>query len=579
MNPYQRIEPFLTAVKKPARYTGGEYNSIVKDKRSVDLRAAFCFPDTYEIGMSCLGLRILYDIINRLPYAWCERAFAPWEDMRALMLRKKIPLYALESGDALTEFDVLAFTLQTELSYTNVLSMLDLAGIPLRSAERQSGSPDKAFPYVIAGGPCAYHPEPMADFIDLFVVGEGEEVIAELMELFLKKLPRRETLEQAASIEGVYVPSAACRQVKKRIVRDLDSAPYPEKPIAVSTEIIHDRVMLELFRGCARGCRFCQAGHTGRPVREKSPETLARQAKNAVESSGAREIGLVSLSTSDYSGLEALCGELVPWCAPGRVGLSLPSLRADSFHVGLLQKTGRKSGLTFAPEAGSVRLRSVINKNLQEYDLLSACAEAFKNGWNSVKLYFMLGLPTETDEDLIGIADLCGKIYRLSKEIDGRGRKIGASASCFIPKPHTPFQWEPMVSPEELLRRAGLVKEKMRKQVTFHWHEPDTAYLECALARGGRGMGAVIERAYRLGCRMDGWRECFSMDKWREAFELEGIDPDHYTLRRHSLDETLPWAHISTGVSAEHLKRECDRAYRGEASVDCRSGCEGCGVC
>jgi radical SAM family uncharacterized protein len=478
-----------------------------------------------------------------------------------------VPLYALESGDALSDFDVIAFTLQTELSYTNVLSMLDLAGIPLLSGERA------AMPLVIAGGPCACHPEPMADFIDLFVVGEGEEVIVELMELFKQKLPRNQTLELAAGIEGVYVPSLNNTPVKKRIVRDLDSVPYPERHIAVSTEIVHDRVFLELFRGCARGCRFCSAGHTTRPVREKSPEVLARQAKAAVEHSGAREIGLLSLSTSDYSGLEALCDELVSWCKPERIGLSLPSLRADSFHVGLLQKTGRKTGLTFAPEAGSAGLRDVINKNLDESDLLSACAAAFANGWNGVKLYFMLGLPAETDEDVLAIADLCEKVWRLSK-----GARVTASASCFVPKPHTPFQWEPMVPPDELLRKANLVRGKMRRQIAFHWHEPDTAYLECALARGDRRLCAVIEQAYRLGCRMDGWRECFSMDKWLRAFEAAGLDPDLFTLRRHDLKEVLPWSHISTGVSAEHLKRERERAYRAEPSADCRNSCEGCGI-
>ncbi|MCL1807639.1 MAG: TIGR03960 family B12-binding radical SAM protein [Oscillospiraceae bacterium] len=591
MTPYQRVEPFLTAVKKPARYTGGEFNTTLKDPRSVDLRVAFCFPDTYEIGMSCLGLRILYDVINRLPAVWCERAFAPWEDMRALLLRKKIPLYALESGDALSDFDVLAFTVQTELSYTNILSMLDLAGLPLRAAER-----DETHPIVIAGGSCAFHPEPLADFIDLFAVGEGEEVIVELMELFREKLPRVETLARAAEIEGVYVPSyytvsynkdgtikaVEGKPVQKRVVRDLNSVPYPEKHIAVSTEIVHDRVMLELFRGCARGCRFCQAGHISRPVREKSPETLAKQAIAAVESSGAGEIGLVSLSTSDYAGLEALCDTLVPWCGPRRVSLSLPSLRADSFSPQLLQRAGqvRKSGLTFAPEAGSERLRNVINKNLQENDLLSACSTAFTGGWNGVKLYFMLGLPTETDEDVREIAELCGRIYRLSKtDAAGRSRRITASASCFVPKPHTPFQWEPMVAPDELLRRAGLVRGTMRKQVTFHWHEPETAYWECVLSRGDRRLGAVLERAYRLGCRMDGWRECFSPERWREAFALEGLEPDFYALRRREPDEVLPWSHISCGVSVDHLKREREKAYRAEPSKDCRNHCERCGVC
>ncbi|MDR0293148.1 MAG: TIGR03960 family B12-binding radical SAM protein [Oscillospiraceae bacterium] len=602
MTPYQRIEPFLTAVKKPARYTGGEYNSVQKDPRSVDLRVVFCFPDTYEIGMSCLGLRILYDVINRLPYVWCERAFAPWEDMRGLLLRKKVPLYALESGDGLRDFDVLAFTLQYELSYTNVLLMLDLAGLPLRAAER-----DETHPLVIAGGPCAFHPEPMADFIDLFAVGEGEEVTVELMELLraAKKdgLPRHAVLEQAAAIPGLYVPSlyrvsyrpdgtlaavepsrGAPSVVKKRIIRDLNNLPCPERPIAASTEIVHDRVMLELFRGCARGCRFCQAGYTSRPVREKSPETLFGQAKTAIENCGGSEIGLVSLSTSDYSGLETLCGTLAPWCGPRRVSLSLPSLRADSFSPSLLKKAGqvRKSGLTFAPEAGSARLRNVINKNLAESDLMSACAAAFTGGWNGVKLYFMLGLPAETDEDVREIAHLCGRVYQLWRQVvpdRGRGVRITAGASCFVPKPHTPFQWEPMTPPGELRRRAGLVREAMRKQVTFHWHEPDAGYLECVLSRGDRRVGAAVERAYRMGCRMDGWSECFSLDMWREAFAAEDIDPDFYALRRRGPDEVLPWSHISCGVSAEHFWREREKAVRAAPSADCRNGCEGCGIC
>ncbi|MDR1692312.1 MAG: TIGR03960 family B12-binding radical SAM protein [Oscillospiraceae bacterium] len=601
MTPYQRIEPFLTAVQKPARYTGGEVNSVIKNPQNVKLRVAFCFPDTYEIGMSHLGLQILYDIINRMPDVWCERAFAPWEDMRSLLLRKKIPLYALESGDALADFDVLAFTLQYELCYTNVLSILDLAGLPLRSAER-----DERHPLVIAGGPCAYHPEPIADFIDLFAVGDGEEVTAELMELFVRAkqdgLTRKETLAETAKIPGVYLPSlyrvtykedgtlastepvgGAPAVVTKRIVRDLDHAPYPAAPLTPATEVVHDRVMLELFRGCARGCRFCQAGYIARPVRSKTPKTLFRQAVSAVETTGCDEIGLVSLSTSDYPGLEELCEALAPWCKPRRVNLSLPSLRADSFSKELIERTGqvRKSGLTFAPEAGSARLRDVINKNLREEDLIAACTTAFSNGWSGVKLYFMLGLPTETDDDLREIAALSGRVYQLWRQVvpdRGRGVRITASASCFVPKPHTPFQWEPMVPPDELLRRAGIVRNGMRKQVTFHWHEPDASFLECVLSRGDRRVGAVIERAYRNGCRMDGWSECFSLAKWRDAFAEEGLDPDFYALRRREVTEVLPWSHISSGVSVAHLIREREKAYGAQTSVNCIDGCEGCGL-
>ncbi|MCL2083531.1 MAG: TIGR03960 family B12-binding radical SAM protein [Oscillospiraceae bacterium] len=596
-----KLSRHLSGVRRPARYTGGEVGAVIKDKHDIDLRVAFCFPDTYEIGMSCLGLRILYDLINRQPGIWCERAFAPWDDMRQVLIRTKTPLYALESGDGLCGFDVLAFTLQYEMSYTNVLSMLDLAGIPLRADNR-----GERHPIVIAGGPCTFNPEPLADFIDLFVIGEGEEVIIELLGCIRtwKKSgdSKAALLTDVCRIPGVYVPSlynvsygkdgliteitplhGTPETVDKRIIKDFDSVCVPERPIVPNIEIVHDRAALELFRGCIRGCRFCQAGFTSRPVREKSPQTLCRQAKSVIENSGCSEIGLVSLSTSDYTYLRPLCDSILEWCEPMRVSLSLPSLRADSFSKELLNKVQkvRKSGLTFAPEAGTPRMRDVINKNLTEKDLMDALQTAFLGGWNGVKLYFMIGLPTETDEDVREIGELCNRVYymwRQSRQDKGRSVRISSGASCFVPKPHTPFQWEPMDSVQALRRKAGLVKDTVRKQITFRWHDPLTSYIEAVFARGDRRLGKVLEQAYRLGCRMDGWSEFFSSERWMEAFRLEGLDPDFYALRRRDFDEILPWAHISCGVSREYLQNECRRAYAAQPTPDCRSECSGCGL-
>ncbi|MDR1156960.1 MAG: TIGR03960 family B12-binding radical SAM protein [Oscillospiraceae bacterium] len=595
-----RLEDLLPTLRKPARYVGGEYNAVMKNKDAVELRVAFCFPDTYEIGMSHLGTRILYGLMNELDFVWCERAFAPWTDMETMLRTERLPLWALESGDPLSAFDVLAFTLQYELSYTNVLNMLDLGGLPIRAADR-----DDAAPLVIAGGPCAFNPEPMADFIDLFVIGEGEEVTAELMDLFRARRrhgwSKAETLRRAVLLEGVYAPSlyavsyredgavaavaaqpGAPARVTKRIVRDLDSVYFPVKPLVPNTEVVHDRIMLELFRGCIRGCRFCQAGFTTRPVRTRSVETLVRQGLTSLAATGYEEISLTSLSTSDYRPLEGLCDALLGECQKRRVGLSLPSLRADSFSRALMERVQsvRKSGLTFAPEAGSARLRDVINKNLTEEDLMRACGTAFEGGWNHVKLYFMCGLPTETDEDLAGIADLAHKVYALGRATAGRARGVGVTVStaCFVPKPHTPFQWEAQDSVAVFAEKQAFLRARLRKQITFRWHAADTSFLEGALARGDRRVGAAVEAAWRSGCRLDGWSECFSSEAWHKAFASCGLSLAFYAARTRAEDEVLPWAHISASVDNAHLWRERTRAYAGTASPNCREHCLGCGA-
>ena len=598
----KRLERILPRVQKPARYTGGEYNQILKDKTQVDLRLAFCFPDTYEIGMSNLGLSILYYTMNSLDFVWCERVFAPWGDMYEEMKKAGIPLYALESGDPLSEFDSLAFSIGYEMAYTTVLDMLDMAGIPLRSAERT-----ELLPLIWAGGTAGVNAEPMAPFLDLFVIGEGEEVNNELLTLLreakLSGWSKHEFLVRAAQIEGIYVPSlyevsyhedgniaavtpkdGAPARVTKRIIADLDSVPYPTRPIVPSTEIVHDRVSLELFRGCVRGCRFCQAGHVYRPIRSKKPETLVRQGIEALKNTGYQDITLLSLSTSDYRPLAGLCDGLLEYCEPRSIGLSLPSLRADNFSMELMEKLQkvRKSGLTFAVEGGSQRLRDAINKNVTEEDLLHTCQIAFAGGWNSVKLYYMLGLPTETDEDIVGIAEMANQVlhcWRTYAKNKNRGVKITVSTSCFIPKPHSPFQWEGMISIEEYLRRVNLLRSSITaKNVTYNWHDAETSLIEAVLSKGDRRVADAIEEVWRRGGRLDAWSDYFSFQRWMEAFRTCGIDPSFYANREIPVDAVLPWDHIDVGVRKAHLLHEREMAYASALSPDCRHQCAACGA-
>ncbi len=596
------LERILPTVQKPARYTGGEYNEIKKDPDSVRVRVAFCFPDTYEIGMSNVGMRILYGVMNEMEGIACERVFAPWADMEEAMRRNGLPLWALESQDPVKDFDMVAFTIGYEMCYTNILNMLMLAGIPIRSRDR-SGLKNIVF----AGGVCAYNPEPLADFIDFFAIGEGEEISVEILRLYDTAKSCEWTKEQflleVAKIPGIYVPSfyehsyhkdgtlsavipvqGAPDKVTKRIIENLDTAYYPTKMIVPSTEIVHDRANLEVFRGCIRGCRFCQAGFSCRPVRKKSAEVLYKQAVAMLEDSGHNEITLSSLSTSDYRELKELTDELIPYCIGNKINLSVPSLRADNFSRELMQKlqTLRKSGLTFAPEAGTQRLRDVINKNLTEEEILTTCANAFSGGWNNVKLYFMLGLPTETDEDVLGIADLVYKIintWKANATNKKRGLRVHVATAYFVPKPHTPFQWEKQITPAEYLRRCKLLKEHFySKSIEYNYHEPDLSRLEAVMARGDRRLCDVIEQAVLNGARLDGWDEFFSYQAWLKAFETCGVDPDFYTVRGYGENEILPWDVINVGVSKRFLSRERERAYGAVITPDCRHDCAGCGA-
>ncbi len=596
------IQRILPTVQKPARYTGGEFNEIIKDPAQTRVRVAFCFPDTYEIGMSNVGMRILYGVMNEMEGVWCERVFAPWGDMEGAMRHHRLPLWALESQTPVKDFDMIAFTIGYEMSYSNILNMLSLAQVPLHSSDRHDLKN-----IVFAGGVCAFNPEPLTDFIDFFSLGEGEEITPEIIRLYdrakAEEWSKDAFLRQVAKIPGIYVPSFYRHEynddgilkaivpledvpkvLTKRIVENLDGAYWPTKMIVPSTEIVHDRANLEVFRGCIRGCRFCQAGFSCRPVRRKSADVLYRQAVETLTDSGNNEITLSSLSTSDYRQLKELTNQLIPYCAGNKINLSVPSLRADNFSRELMEKlqTVRKSGLTFAPEAGTQRLRDVINKNLTEDEILTTCANAFSGGWNNVKLYFMLGLPTETDEDVLGIAELVYKVIQTWKEHASnkkRGLRVHVATAYFVPKPHTPFQWEKQIQPAEYLRRCKLLKDHFySKSIEYNYHTPDLSRLEAVMARGDRRLGPVIEAAARRGARLDGWDEYFRYDLWQDAFAECGVDMDFYTTRGFGEEELLAWDPIDVGVSKQFLLRERQRAYAATITPDCREGCAGCGA-
>lgn len=597
------IEKILQYVQKPARYCGGELNSVIKDADKVDIRYAFCFPDLYEIGMSHLGMKILYSLVNSLDYAWCERVFAPDSDMEAEMRENGVKLFALESEDDIKNFDIIGFTLMYELSYTNVLNMLDLAGIPLLSSER-----DSLQPIICCGGPCACNPEPLADFVDLVFLGDGEESTVEVLELLreCKKsgASKQEFLLKAMNIRGVYVPSfykdsynpdgtlkellalnGAPQKIKKSVVADMNKCFYPDNFVVPFINIVHDRAVEEIFRGCIRGCRFCQAGFTYRPIREKSVETINAQARQLIKSTGYDELSLCSLSTSDHSCVNEMLSSLIDWTVKDRVSLSLPSLRVDNFSDELVEKLNkvRRSGLTFAPEAGTQRLRDVINKNVTEEEVLSTCLKAFDNGWTSVKLYFMMGLPTETMEDIEGIADLAMQVvhafYKNPNRQKGTGVQVSVSCASFIPKPFTPFQWEAEDSMESLkAKQKHLLESIPSKKVRVSYHETPTSLLEGVLARGDRRLGKVLLDAYKLGCKFDSWDDRFDFDAWMRAFEINNIDPYFYTRRQRDYDELLPWDHLDFGVTKQFLKRESEKARQGKTTPHCRIKCAGCGA-
>ena len=599
----EKLEQLLLSVQKPGRYTGGEQGSVIKNKNEVDVRFAFCFPDTYEIGMSHLGMKILYSLFNSREDIWCERVFAPWVDFETVMRENDIPLFALESRDPLSDFDIIGFTMQYEMSYTNLLNMLELGGVPVRAEDRKNLKN-----LVVAGGPCVCNPEPIADFVDIFFLGEGEEVDLEVIDLYKKyKLSggtKKDFLLEAAKIEGVYVPSlydvsyngdgtisaitpkcGAPETIKKRIIKDLDKAHYPETFVTPYIEIVHDRAVQEIFRGCIRGCRFCQAGYIYRPVREKSVETINAQAKSLCETTGYNEISLNSLSTSDYREIEPLLNELLSWTNDNHINLALPSLRIDNFSEELLEKISaiRKSGLTFAPEAGTQRLRDVINKNITEDEIMQSCITAFKGGYTAVKLYFMLGLPTETDADLKGILELGQRIvdayYRLDERPKGKAVSVSISVSSFVPKPFTPFQFEPQDTLETIREKQRLLQDSVTtKKISLSWHDSSTSFLEGVLARGDRRICDVIEWAWKQGCKFDSWSEEFKFDTWMEAFKTFDLQPEFYANRKREYNEVMPWEHLDYAVNKEFLIRENKLAHGETTTPNCREKCAACGA-
>ncbi len=599
----KELEKYLLRVQKPGRYVGGELNSIVKDPASVDISYAFCFPDTYEIGMSHLGMKIIYSLVNAREDSRCERVFAPDVDMEEIMREHNIPLYALESGQPVRDFDIIGFTMQYELSYTNVLNMLDLAGLPVRSEDRTSLTP-----IVIAGGTCVCNAEPMADFFDVTMPGDGEEVTGEFIDLLRKHKAmgsdKATFLAEAAQIPGIYVPSlydveynddgtvksvtpkgGAPAKVIKRNVADLDKMFSPDSFVVPFLETVFDRTTVEIFRGCIRGCRFCQAGFLNRPLREKSPEAVEAQCRSICEKSGYDEISLCSLSTSDYKGIEPLLTSMLPWATENNINIALPSLRADNFPQDLLEKLNsvRRSGLTFAPEAGTQRLRDVINKNITEDEVLTTCRNAFAGGWTAVKLYFMIGLPTETYDDIKGIADLAQAVveefYNNPDKPKGKGVNVNISVASLVPKPFTPFQWEPQDRPEVLIeKQAHLLSCVHSRKITVARHVPWTSFLEGVFARGDRRLCRVIETAWRKGCRFDSWEEHLKKETWLESFEECGIDPYFYTARKRSFDEVLPWDHMDYGVTKKFLMKENEKSHAGETTPSCREKCSACGA-
>lgn len=598
-------DKILMRVQKPTRYTGGELNCVMKNPADVDVRFGFCFPDVYEIAMSHLGIKILYYILNQREDTYCERVFAPWPDMEELMYENNIKLFALETGDAVTNFDFLGFTLLYELSYSNVVNMLKMADIPIYSKDR-----DGNMPFICGGGPCAYNCEPVADFFDFFLLGEGEDIICEVVDEYVKwkkrgSKNRKEYLEEIAKIDGVYVPSFydveynddntvksvtpnnlnAKRTIRKRIMSDFDKTPAPDNIIVPYGDVVHDRVMLEVFRGCIRGCRFCQAGYIYRPVRERKASTLTCLAEHLLDSSGYDEISLSSLSTSDYRELPELTNRLLEITEEKKINLSLPSLRIDNFSLELMEKVQkvRKTGITFAPEAGTQRMRDVINKNITEENIINSVRMLFAGGWTSVKLYFMIGLPFETDEDVCAIAELAQRVldvyFETPKEERAKNINITVSTSSFVPKPFTAFQWAPQNTREQIIEKQDMLKKSIKsKRIRYSWHDNKTSVLEGVFARGDRRLSAVIARAVELGCKFDGWDEYFSFDKWMKAFEDCGIDPKFYNYRERSYDEVLPWDHIDIGVTKKFFINENEKAKRAETTANCREKCAGCGA-